>query len=80
MNHDERIRSVGGVNPDGTRWRMSHRAAIAAIDADLWSFYIARAGRTLDVIVAISKYDRKYLKTTADRLHPDNLLALPECS
>jgi hypothetical protein len=31
------------------------------------------------VIIAVSPYGHKYLKTQADGEHPDNLLSLPEC-
>jgi hypothetical protein len=76
--HD-RIRSIGGVNGDGTRWKLSQPDAIAGIERGEWSFFVNRGGRTADVIVAISRYDNKYLKTVADGEQPDNLLSLPEC-
>lgn len=79
LNHDRRVRAIGGVNPDGAHWRIRQEAAIAAIEAGRWSFYIERNGRTLPVVVAVSKYGIKYLKTGADTLHPESLLALPEC-
>jgi hypothetical protein len=79
LNHDNRIRTIGGTNADGTRWKIDHRAAIEGIASGQWSFYIAQAGREFEIVVAVSKYGRKYLKGTEDRLHPDSLLALPEC-
>jgi hypothetical protein len=80
LNHDRRIHSIGGVNPDGARWQISEQAAITGIEAGRWSFYVSRAGHDLDVVVATSKYGGKYLKTeTDDGLHPEGLLALPEC-
>jgi len=33
---------------------------------------------TVDVIIAVHN-GNEYLKTTADGLHPNNLLALPDC-
>jgi hypothetical protein len=79
LNHDRRIRSLGGVNPDGARWTISHAALIAGIESGRWRFYVAHDGAELELVVATSKYGNKYVKTEADGLHPDRLLALPEC-
>ena len=79
MNHDRRIMGIGGVNRDGAHWRLSQDNAIAAIEAGRWSFYIERGARAVPVVVGVSKYGTKYLKTSADALHPETLLALPGC-
>lgn len=75
----ERIRNIGGINADGTRWRLTETEAIDGIEAGKWLFYVERpSGHVVDVIIA-SRLGKKYLKTTADGEQPDNLLALPEC-
>jgi hypothetical protein len=79
MNHDRRISHVGGVNRDGTHWRLSVDDTISAIETGRWSFYIVQGGRELPVAITVSKYGSKYIKTAEDKLHPDSLLALPEC-
>jgi len=78
-NAHERIRSIGGVNADGGRWKLSQEEAIAGIRSGKWSFYVQQGGSRADVIVATSREGHPYLKTTADGEQPNNLLSLPEC-
>ena len=76
----ERISHIGGANPDGARWKMTLSAAIAAIEADKYKFWVAVPNEdSVWVIVAVSRYGNKYLKTTNDGDQPNNLLSLPEC-
>jgi hypothetical protein len=78
-NPHERITQIGGKNNDGTSWRLTQSAAIEGIETGKWQFYVSRNGNTVNVIVAVSRYGYKYIKTTADGEQPDNLLSLPEC-
>jgi hypothetical protein len=77
----ERIRNIGGVNADGTRWRLTQAEAVVAIENNTYGeFYVEQPrGDRVGVIVAVSRFGNKYVKTTADGDEPNNLLALPEC-
>jgi hypothetical protein len=76
----ERIHSVGGVKPGGSRWKMTQHEAISCIEDGTYVLYIERpGGRRLDVIVAKSADGTRYLRTIADREEPDKLLSLPIC-
>src|SRR5258707_575700 len=78
-NPHERISHIGGFNNDNTRWRLTEQEAIIGIENGTWQFYVHKGTHTVDVLIAVSRYGNKYLKTEADGDQPDNLLSLPEC-
>jgi uncharacterized protein YfaP (DUF2135 family) len=78
-NAHERIKNIGGVNPDGTHWKLTEDEAIAAIENGQYEFYVNRGGYQANVIIEVSQHGHKYLKTVPDGEQPDNLLSLPEC-
>lgn len=78
MNPYERITHVGGTSTEGN-WKITQQTAISYIESNDWAFFVGQGERRVRVIVAISPYDNKYIKTEADGEEPNNLLSLPEC-
>ena len=79
MNAHERIKSVGGINTNGTQWKLTLDAAIEGMESGKWRFYVNVKGDSVWVIVATNASGHKYLKTQNDGDQPNNLLSLPEC-
>jgi uncharacterized protein DUF3892 len=78
-NPHERILRIGGTNFDRSRWYATQQQAIAWIENRQFELFVRVGGREVNVVVAISRFGHKYIKTEADGEQPDNLLSLPEC-
>lgn len=77
LNPYEKITYVGGYVT--SQWKLTTEEAIRYIEAGEWDFYVRVGGKSVWVIVAVSRFGNKYLKTQADGEEPNNLLSLPEC-
>ena len=78
-NPHERIIGIGGINADGAQWYATQVQAIAWIENGPYEFFVRVGGREVKIIVAVSQYGNKYIKTEADGEQPNNLLSLAEC-
>ena len=77
-NVHEHIVEVGGIHL-GIKWRKTQLEVITDIENKWESYYVIRGGARVRVLVSVSIYGHKYIKTEADGLRPDNLLSLEDC-
>ena len=76
-NPHQRLRYVGGTNPDGTHWKLSEDEAIAGMKEGKWRFWTTGGKKSVWVVTAKSASGREYLKAENDGSQPVTLLALP---
>jgi hypothetical protein len=74
----ERIQNIGGVNPDGARWKWSEEKALSEMHAGRYTFFTLVNGKRANVRIG-SHLGHPYLTTEPDGQQPNNLLSLPEC-
>lgn len=70
---DRRIQGLGGVG-----WRDTIDNIIRAIDNENLFYTAPPSGQGQRIITAV-RNGRRYLKTEADYLEPNNILSLPHC-
>lgn len=74
----ERFSYIGGVNMDGSEWKVTQDWIVEGIETGAWNFTVAVDGRRVPVMVVESSTGHKYIKTETDGEQPDSLLCLPE--
>ena len=70
----EAISHVGG-----TWGRKTQQQTIVEIEGRINQFCTSVNGRSVWLVVGVSQWGNKYLKTEADGAGQNNLLSLPEC-
>jgi hypothetical protein len=75
----QRVRYIGGVNSDGTQWKLSEDDAISGMKQGKWRFWTAGDRKSVWIVTAKSVSGREYLKAEPDWVQPATLLVLPEC-
>lgn len=78
-NPHQRVQYVGGVNPDGTSWKLSEDKAIAGVKEGKWRFWAAGERKSVWIVTTKSASGREYLKAESDWVQPATLMHLPEC-
>ncbi|MGH1419582.1 MAG: DUF3892 domain-containing protein [Hyphomicrobiaceae bacterium] len=73
----QRITHVGGLIGNSS-WEKTQEQAIREIELGISEFYVIVGWRKVRVIIGISPYGNKYIRTEADALNCNNLLSLPE--
>jgi hypothetical protein len=71
----ERIETIGGVNSDHTRWKLSQVAAIAAIEAGTDEFFVKVSEQPV-MLVVLNHDGQKYLQSEREKTHRDDLLSI----
>ena len=75
----QKIRFVGGLNGDGSTWKLSHQLAVDLIQSGKYRLYVVVNRKPVSVIVGTSPDGQNYLKAEIDAEQPNSLLNLPEC-
>jgi hypothetical protein len=74
----QRIRYVGG-NSGELQWKHTQAQAIESIESGLFTYYVEKDARVLELSVGLTADGKKHLTIQADGGHPQPLLDLPRC-
>ena len=75
----QKSRFIGGLNSDGSAWKLSQEKAVDSIGNGTLQLYLVVDREPVSVIVATLNHGRKYLKAETDPEERSLLLNLPEC-
>jgi hypothetical protein len=75
---DSRLRAIGGVHRDGSRWTFTIDEAVAAAQAGV-VFFVREPGRGAHELVVVNRRPRPYLRARADATRTNDLASLPAC-
>jgi hypothetical protein len=73
-----KIKAVGGVRRDGTKWKRSIERVINEIESGEQTYYVNVGGAAPNLVVDVHE-GVKFLKTAQEKDGPTTLLSLPDC-
>jgi len=76
---EQRLKELGVTLPPAPEPFGTYAEAVQTGNLLFLTGMLPTEGRRATIIVAVSRFGNKYLKTEADGEQPDNLLSLPEC-
>jgi Protein of unknown function (DUF3892) len=69
----QKIRFIGGLNSDGSAWKLSQEMAVDSMENEKCQLYLVVGRQPVLVIVAASHHGHKYLKAETDPEEPTSL-------
>lgn len=76
-NPYERITHIGYTSSQGSG-KLTQKEVISYIERG-YQFFVSRGGKIAKLVIGVSPYGNKYVKTEVDGSEPNNLLSLMEC-
>lgn len=74
-----RIKGIGGLNGDGSRWWMTQEEAIQMVETGRFFFHVRDGDTRIKIETDVTDRGTKFIRTMPDGIPTNDLDALPEC-